>query len=213
MPRFKALPALLMAGLFHFAPQARAAEAPEPTPTAVAAESGPARRPAAAPSPQPSPTPLVSLEDFKRLEQDAAGLHSAQQGMKKDLGGLEEQVQKLAKWQSEQAPQIKTLSQIFEETRQDLSAGLKKVEEVRQSIERKGEVMQGLLDLLSTLKRDVNDNSHEIALIKQDLDKLRASLKAPPESMGPLEKLARWPYMPLAAAVLSGIAIGVAASK
>lgn len=211
--------ALLCAGLFLLTAGASAAMP----------EEAPARRPVeAVATPAPTPTPLVSLEDFRRLEQsvsrlslESAGLakkaeeaaSAVQQGLGKELHQLDEQVQKLQKWQAVQVPEFKTLAQTFDDARKSLDEGLKKVEEVRQSIERKGQMMEGLLDLLSTLKRDVNDNSREIAVLKQELSRLNASVAPQAEEGDWWEAVARWRYLPLTATILSGLAVGVALSR
>lgn len=208
------------------------------SPTAQATEAIPARKPA----PTATPIPSVKLEDlnaaekrleariadagmknsdsYKKLEEADQALRRALELAKADLEDLTKKVDRLSKASDEAQPRedrqaklLEAYSEILGTLKTDTAATLKKAEEARADIMRKGEKLEGLLDLMSTVKRDLNDNAHEIVELKQDIETLRKRLKAPEEEPEWYDRVARWPYLPATAALLGGLAIGIAATR
>jgi len=185
--------------------------------------------PTPAPTPRPTSTPYPSVrpEELRAAEARlGAGIAEAMrksadsaEAMSKDLIAIRERVKALETGAGEDRIQLdkqgkdaRAFAVTLDESGKKLDEGLKKVEEVRAQIEAKGSRMEGLLDLVNTLKRDLNDNSHEIAELKRDFDKVKKISQAPVEEQPWWDQLAGWKYMPLAAAILGGAALGVSAS-
>ncbi|MES2202084.1 MAG: hypothetical protein V4498_07530 [candidate division FCPU426 bacterium] len=183
--------ALLLAGLSLFGgPKAHAEEPLNPDMS---------RRPL----PQATPTHEIPVPPALKLED----LSAAESRWKGELADLSVQVRALE-------AKISSTAKASESAAQAATDSLAKSKDLQSAIERKAERMENLLDLMSTLKRDVNDNSHEIAEVKDSLEKLR---KDQAQSGGKAagewwDQLATWRYMPLTAAVLGAVALGLAAS-
>jgi hypothetical protein len=215
-----------MAGLSLLAPVSLFSEGEEPPPArrAVAATT-----PTPQPTPQPTstPFPVVHPQELKAAEArlDAAIAETLRKAsdhaelMSKELSFIKEKIQALAKDAGEDRIQLdkqgkdaRAFAVTLDESGKRLDDGLKKVDAVRAQIESKGQRMEGLLDLVNTLKRDLNDNSHEIAELKHDFESVKKVSRTPTEEQDWWDQLSGWKYMPLAAAVLGGVALGVAAS-
>ncbi len=184
------LKALLLAGLSLFGGRTQAEEPLNPDMS---------RRPL----PQATPTHEVPAPPALKLED----LSAAESRWKGELASLSVQVRALEE-------RISSTARASESAAQAATDSLSKSKDLQSAIERKAERMENLLDLMSTLKRDVNDNSHEIAEVKDSLEKLR---KDQAQSGGKAagewwDQLATWRYMPLTAAVLGAVALGLAAS-
>lgn len=215
--------ALLVAGLCLF----------RPCPALTDSELIPARRVGVTPTPQPTPAPTstpmpsVSPEELKAAESrlNAAIAESLRKAsdqneqMSKDLAAIREKITTLSAAQAEdrermekQKADTKALADSLDASDKKTDESLKKIDDVRVKIESKGSRMEGLLDLVNTLKRDLNDNSHEIAELKQQFDSVKKVSQAPVEEQDWWDQLTGWKYMPLAAAVLGGVALGVAST-
>jgi hypothetical protein len=213
--------ALLMAGLSVFCALGGPAFAEEiPARQAIVAVS---------PTPNPSSTPIPSVRPEELLAAEARFQAALGDGLKKassraelmdtDLAGLRERVRSLtgsyegARLQLEaQGTQAAAFGLALEEAEKKLAEGLRRISEVHDQIESKGARMEGLLDLVNTLKRDLNDDSHEIAELKNEYAELKKSTQAPTEEQDWWGQLTSWRYMPLCGAVLGAVALGVAAS-
>jgi uncharacterized protein YoxC len=220
-PFSQAAKALLPAGLSLFSPFLHAEDFP-------ARRSLGALTPAATALPSPTPPPSVSPEELKaamgvlRAEAvDESKKDSEQsEALKKELKELSLRLDELGKAQRQmdgraaliEAAAVALKSDVGD-ARKSVTDGLKAVEEVHGQIESKGRRMEGLLDLANTLKRDLNDNSHEIAELKADLASLRAAVQKPTQESDSWTQFATWRYLPAVAVVLSAVALGVATSK
>ena len=81
--------------------------------------------------------------------------------MNKALDSMRAQLESLGKAQQDQAMSLSTSAGKLDDLDQKLEQSLQKVEDVRSDIEHKGERMENLLDLIDTVKRDLNDDSVE----------------------------------------------------
>jgi hypothetical protein len=81
-----------------------------------------------------------------------------------------------------------------------------------QSLEIKGEKMSGLLDGVSTLKRDLRDLNADLVELKADVKALSAAQSAQGDDSW-WSQAAKWPYLPAFAALLSAVALGVAFTR
>jgi hypothetical protein len=214
--------ALLMAGLCLLGPAGLNGSEPPIPGRQVAPAITPTTMPSATPIPSVRPEELKASE--ARLKDEiATALKRASDSnaqLEKELSGIREKVQALAIAQGEaglrlerQSKDALGFSEQLELSQKKLGDGLKKVEEVRLNLEGKGSRMEGLLDLVNTLKRDVNDNSHQIAELKRDIEALKTSSQAPADPEDWWGQLNSWRYLPLVATVISGVAIGMAASS
>jgi hypothetical protein len=182
------------------------------------------------PTPNPTATPLPSVrpEELKAAEarlEDAIAVSNQKnldtnESLKKELAALGEEIQSLFKAQadlgaliSKQAGDFKNLEDNQVASNAKLDMGLQKVEDVRAEIEKKGERMENLLDLLNTLKRDLNDDSQEIADLKGDMEKVKALLQTSTDAQDWWTQIVTWRYLPLTAAVLGVVAVSIAASQ
>jgi uncharacterized membrane protein YdfJ with MMPL/SSD domain len=222
--------ALLLAGLFLLGQAAGRAE------TAAAPEGAPTRRimPAVSPTPPAAPQPSsatpasVSPEDLAKAETAfRAQLEAARKKNDDDnasamtrLNALDEKISALGKTGLDQGASLTDQKKDLTALRESQAASekkfadsLKKAEEISENLERKGARMENLLDLMNTLKRDVNDNSHEIADMKGALEKIEARTHVKADDSDWWEQIVSWRYLPLAGALLGGIALGVAVSK
>src|SRR5205823_3955149 len=135
---------------------------------ALPAEEPAARRPApqllpAQPQPTLTPTPYPSVKP-EELQAAEARMRDR---LKLETDALQERIRLLGKDTEEQTRQLqklfegdKAFSTELESFQKKLDLALKKMDSTAEDIEAKGERMQGLLDIVNTLKRDVNDNSH-----------------------------------------------------
>jgi hypothetical protein len=216
--------ALLTAGLCLFRGPALADE-PTPFPARRAA---PAVTPTPWPSPAPSATPLPVVHPEELKAEAAAlraelglGLKSAADSnaqLDKQLNELGEKIRAISGSQEDdrsklarQGENAKAFGEALEASQAKLNESLKKIEEVRAQIEGKGARMEGLLDLVNTLKRDINDNSFQIAELKREFEGLKKAEQQPAEEDW-WGQLVGWRYLPMAATVLGGVALGIAAS-
>lgn len=215
-----------MAGLSFFAGLLPAADGIGP-----AEEAPPVRRIAPSPTPQPvvRPADLDAAEKslkqgiqeaVKRSEEADLAIKKNLEGLRQDVEEIGRKVEKLGKLQGDQqvlldrqAKETSAYVELLDALKLDVAKTLKKAEEARADVERKGEKMEGLLDLASTLKRDLNDNSHEIVELKAALEKVKARQGVPEDEPEWYDKVLRWRYLPATAAALSVIAIGVASVK
>ena len=194
----------------------------------------PARHPAPAVTPTPWPTlaptatplPVVHPEELKAeaaalRSELGLGLKSAAESnaqLDKQLSQLGEKILAISGSQAEdrsklvrQGENAKAFGEALEASQAKLNESLRKIEEVRAQIEGKGARMEGLLDLVNTLKRDINDNSFQIAELKREFEGLKKAEQQPAEEDW-WGQLVGWRYLPMAATVLGGVALGIAAS-
>ncbi len=143
-----------------------------------------------------------------RLEQNEKDLADAQ----RQRAGLEAQLKEALDAQGRQADQIKNLNDKAGKAEKDLALGLKRVEDLAESLELKGEKMTGLLDVVGTLKRDLRDLNADLVELKGDL-KAMQNKGADDGELGWWSKASRWPYLPAVAAGLSAIALGIAVTR
>jgi len=219
--RMRQTQALLMAGLCLFDLGART----------LADEEIPARHVGSAITPTPFPTnthvPSVRPEELKAAEarlgenmaREFQKLADNNLGLDKEMDSLRDKVRELgaaavdAKQRLEkQGEEAKTMAEVLQSAQKKLDESVKRVDEVRSAIESKSSRMEGLLDLVNTLKRDLNDNSHEIAELKRDFETFRKASQTPVEEQSWYEQLSTWRYLPAVATVLGGVALGLAAS-
>ena len=197
------LKALLVAGLSLFGSCLAAEEPAAPD----------ARRPAPQLSPSPMP-PSVKPEELQAAET------RIQERLKQEAEALQERIRLLGKDTDEQSRQLqklfdgdRVLAGELEGFQKKLDSALKKLDDSTEDIEAKGARMQGLLDIVNTLKRDVNDNAHEIAEMKADLEKLRKASSVSKDDPEWWQQLLEWKYLPAAAAVLSGAALAITLTR
>jgi chromosome segregation ATPase len=133
--------------------------------------------------------------------------------MNKALDSMRAQLEGLGKAQQDQAMSLSTSAGKLDDLDQKLEQSLQKVEDVRSDIEHKGERMENLLDLIDTVKRDLNDDSKEIAELKEETARLNGLVKTPSDETPWWDQLADWRYLPATATLLGVIAILVASSK
>jgi hypothetical protein len=220
-PETAAAKALLLAGLCFFRPMALWAEG----------QDIPARQPLSqiSPTPYPSSTPVPSVRPEElhaaeaRLDSSiSSGLRRAEgraELMDTDLAALRERVKALgasyegAKLQLDNlSTEAEAFAQQLLEAQKKLEDGLKKIDEIHAQIEGKGARMEGLLDLVNTVKRDLNDDSHEIAELKGEYDELKKASAAPAPDEDWWGQLSSWRYLPVCGVVLGAVALGIAAS-
>jgi hypothetical protein len=219
--RFKAARALLMAGLSILRPGLLLAEG----------DAIPARQALASisPTPWPTNTPIPSVRPEELQTAESRINASINDGLRKaanhadvmdnDLAALKERVKALGgsyeglRLQAEaQATQAAAMSLALEEAQQKLNEGLKRISDVHDQIESKGARMEGLLDLVNTLKRDLNDDSHEIADLKSEFAAMKKRSEVPVEEQDWWGQLSSWRYLPICGVVLGAVAVGLAAS-
>jgi len=143
-----------------------------------------------------------------RIEQNEKDLADSQ----RQRAGLEVQLKEALDAQGRQADQIKGLSEKAGKAEKDLGLGLKRVEDLADSLESKGEKMTGLLDIVGTLKRDLRDLNADMVEMKGDLKAMQAKGNED-DNTSWWAKASRWPYLPAVAAGLSALALGMAIAK
>lgn len=217
--------ALLLAGLYFLSPVALSAEA-------ALEENAPARRAMPMISPTPTPPPSVRPEELalvqasfrtqlevarkKTDEENAAAMAR--------LNALDEKIVALGKTGldqgasftaslADQKKELVALKETLDASEKKSAESLKKVQEISDNLERKGARMESLLDLMNTLKRDVNDNSREIADVKGAIEKIEVRTRVKGDGSDWWEQIATWRYLPLTAAVLGAVALGFATQK
>ena len=178
--------------------------------------------PTATPPPSVRPEELAKMAASLRLNMDTVSKH-AEEGLASSLARLnamDNEIAALSKAQLEQGAEpaderkgLGALTDAMEANQKKSEDSLKKVQDISDDLQRKGERMESVLDLMNTLKRDVNDNAHEIADIKSELEKIEERTRVKSDNSDWWDQVVSWHYLPLTAVILGAVAIGVAASQ
>lgn len=149
-----------------------------------------------------------------------AQLAAALQAMNSKIESLEDKSQAMGEAQSKAAVSAEAGLARFDELRKDLdtlkadlagsqenlATGLKELEDTRGALSK----LDSLQELMTMLKRDMDNDDEELVEVKQSLKRLEP---APSEGSDSAwwEGVASWKYLPALATGLSAIALGVAA--
>jgi chromosome segregation ATPase len=140
-------------------------------------------------------------EDLRRRLQDAD--EAADAARKKETQGLRRDLEDVDTRLKAQAGQMASLLEGQEAWRHKQDLRLNSLEEFRADFEDKKERLAGMADLMAAMKKDLNDDSQEIAQLKSQVEALNQKAFRPPEDDNLLLQAARWPYTPLVAVAIS----------
>ena len=152
---------------------------------------------------------------LRSLNETAEELEKAVLRLKKTLKELDSTLPRLDSVESRllrQDDDVAALAQTVKALQQGLQTDLEEIKKFRKEFEQKSERLEGVIDLMNAMRKDINDNSREIVELKQAIKVLENP--AQKENGGSFwQKLSRWPWMPALAVGLSAAALGLAASK
>jgi DNA repair exonuclease SbcCD ATPase subunit len=145
-----------------------------------------------------------ALQRVERLKKMQAGLDQ--------IDSLGQSLEKTRSVQQLHTDSIGELNDTVQALHKSLSLELEEVRDFRKAFTAKSERLEGVIDLMNAMRKDINDNSRGLVDLQNELDKSKRPAKTIVSS-GWFGKLSRWQYLPVAAAGLSAVALALAASQ
>ena len=150
----------------------------------------------------------LETENFKEFQE----IRQRGQDIQERLKALEKTLDSTVAQEEKQNDDLAAYGANLQAFRSRMEAALAEMKTLQQDIEKRGQRLGGMADLLSVMKKDLNDVSQEVVEIKQDIRDVTASLNSPAQSLPWWEQTLRWKYFPATATLLSVIAVGLAAA-
>jgi chromosome segregation ATPase len=143
---------------------------------------------------------IKALESANAEAQDAAKRKESTQSLDfKDLKARQEKLE----------GDVGGLADSMEATVKKAAESLKQMETVQVDFKAKRDRLDGISDLLSALRKDTVDNSQDIVELKRQVKALGGSNAEEPQASG-MDAYLKWPYLPVLATVLAGVALALA---
>lgn len=159
-------------------------------------------------------------EAQSRLQSAVEGLRSRLDSVEKKAQNLDEAAGRAAVGTQAQdtrlsafAKDLSGLKQELSGSRESLDVGMKEFAATKAELKERSAKLESLSDLLSVMKRDVENNNEELVEVKQSLKRLEAApvAGADADNAAWWDQALRWKYLPAVATGLSVVAVGVAA--
>ena len=160
------------------------------------------------------------VQSAKALDNSLAGVGSSLSDLDKRVAALGQAAAVKDVDASTQAAKLKGLADDLAGLHEQMTGNVKQMKDglaeiaaLRDDLKQRQSKLDSLTDLLTVMKKDVDNNSEEIVEVKQGLQRLEPKLADKPLASDDWwEQGVTWKYLPAVAVALSGVAIGIAAS-